>query len=112
MKKLSLTILSAAMLTASVASSFAASSMPTYGNGDAINQPRVTLVDDNWRHRDFDRRDGYHHSDWRDDRNHQHHRHGNAGAIIGGLAAGAIIGGAISSERRDHHRDRYYDDGY
>lgn len=109
MKKLSLTFLSAAMLTASIVPSFAASSMSSEG----LSQPRVTLVDDrndNWRHRDFGRRDGYHHTNWRDDRDrdHHHHHHGNAGAIIGGLAAGAIIGGAISSDRRD----RYYDDGY
>ncbi|MFN7025071.1 MAG: BA14K family protein [Pseudorhizobium sp.] len=46
------------------------------------------------RHHRYDRRDRYsdrRHYDRRDRRN-------NAGAIIGGLAAGAIIGGAIASQ--------------
>lgn len=39
---------------------------------------------------------------WRGDRRYygRHYRRNNAGAIIGGLAAGAIIGGALSSQAR------------
>lgn len=45
------------------------------------------------RDRHHDRRDYY-----RDD--YRRHRNNNAAAIIGGLAAGAIIGGAIASQPR------------
>jgi hypothetical protein len=45
------------------------------------------------RNRRDDRR-GYYRDDYR------RHRNNNAGAIIGGLAAGAIIGGAIASQPR------------
>jgi len=47
---------------------------------------------------------------WRDrdryygHRHYRRHRHGNAGAIIGGLAAGAIIGGAIASQQPRYYR--------
>ena len=57
----------------------------------------------------------------RDDRHHDDHRHGdsrndhhnNIGAILGGVAAGALIGGAVAPQRREYDdRDDYdYDDG-
>jgi hypothetical protein len=48
----------------------------------------------------YDRRDRY--SNRGDYRRHDRYgrRHNNTGAIIGGLAAGAIIGGAIASQNR------------
>ncbi|MFN7025351.1 MAG: BA14K family protein [Pseudorhizobium sp.] len=50
------------------------------------------------RDRHYDRRDRY--SDRRYyDRRDRRDRRNNAGAIIGGLAAGAIIGGAIASQQ-------------
>lgn len=53
--------------------------------------------------RDHDRRDRYserrHYEDRHDRRRHDDRRHRNdAGAILGGLAVGAIIGGAIASQ--------------
>ncbi|MDQ0456377.1 BA14K family protein [Rhizobium paknamense] len=46
-------------------------------------------------YRDRDHRDRYYR-----DRYYRRHHHGNAGAIIGGFAAGAIIGGALASQPR------------
>lgn len=40
-----------------------------------------------------------HHDRYYGGRHWRRHRHGNAGAIIGGLAAGAIIGGALAQPR-------------
>lgn len=68
--------------------------------------PRYSRDDRRWRH---DRR-------WRDDRrygdrrwrHHRHHRNSNAGAIIGGLAAGAIIGGALAAPRYAPPQQRRY----
>ncbi|MBW9090769.1 BA14K family protein [Rhizobium wenxiniae] len=48
-----------------------------------------------YRHHRGDRHYSRHHR--RYDRHHHRHRRSNAGAIIGGLAAGAIIGGAIAN---------------
>jgi BA14K-like protein len=42
---------------------------------------------------------------WRG-RHHHHRGYNNGGAILGGLAAGAILGGALAAQRP------YYDDGY
>ncbi|MFB9951104.1 BA14K family protein [Rhizobium puerariae] len=51
---------------------------------------------DRWERRRYDR-----------DRYYRRHRHGpNVGAIIGGFAAGAIIGGALAQPR--YVRPRYY----
>ena len=52
-------------------------------------------------HRRYDRRDRY------NDRRRYDRRHRNNGAIIGGLAAGAIIGGAIASQNRSSCAARY-----
>lgn len=55
-------------------------------------------------YRDSDRWVGRRHSrDWNDRRHYNNgyyrdRRHGNAGAVIGGLAAGALIGGIIASQ--------------
>jgi hypothetical protein len=49
-------------------------------------------------------RDRYRYDDRRDYR-----RHDNTGAIIGGLAAGAIIGGVISSQQRANSGDSHVD---
>lgn len=105
MKKLPIFAISAAMLATSVAPSFAASSYSSVQSA-----ARVIQVDDNWRRHDRDRRDGYHRSDWRDDRDNggrRHHHGGKAAAIIGGVAAGAIIGGALAPDRRDRYDDDY-----
>ncbi|ESY88780.1 BA14K family protein [Mesorhizobium australicum] len=52
--------------------------------------------------------------DWR--RWHHHgHGHGNGDAVAAGvlgLAAGALIGGALANDRPPPDSDRYYDDGY
>lgn len=52
-------------------------------------------------HRRYDRRDRY------NDRRRYDRRHRNNGAIIGGLAASAIIGGAIASQNRSSCAARY-----
>ncbi|SES39124.1 BA14K family protein [Rhizobium sp. NFR03] len=49
----------------------------------------------------YDRRDRY------SDHRRYDRRHRNNGAIIGGLAAGAIIGGAIASQNRSSCAARY-----
>jgi hypothetical protein len=49
---------------------------------------------DRWDRNRHNDRHGYYRNDYRRDRNN------NAGAIIGGLAAGAIIGGALASQPR------------
>ncbi|MER9949357.1 BA14K family protein [Mesorhizobium sp. M0047] len=49
--------------------------------------------------------------DWR----HHHGHHGNGDAIAAGvlgLAAGALIGGALANDQPPPYADRYYDDGY
>lgn len=53
---------------------------------------------DSYRYGRYDR--------YRYDRYHRRYRHNDAGAIIGGLAAGAIIGGVLSSQQ-----PRYYGGG-
>ena len=108
MKKLPVIMISAAMLATSVAPSFAAASYSSLQSG-----AQVVQVDDHWRHHGH--HDGFRHSGWRDDNRgwrgdhdwHHRHHHGNAGAIIGGLAAGAIIGGALAPDSRDYYYDDY-----
>ena len=51
-----------------------------------------------WRYRDYGPRRYYRDSYYRD-RYYRRHRDPNVGAIIGGLAAGAIIGGALAQPR-------------
>jgi hypothetical protein len=69
--------------------------------------PRWSRHNRHWR---GDRGRHWHHGrHWRDDRRYSHrryhrHRNNNAGAIIGGLAAGAIIGGAIASSQPRQYR--------
>ncbi|AEH86787.1 MULTISPECIES: BA14K family protein [Mesorhizobium] len=49
----------------------------------------------------------------RDWRHHGHHGNGDAiAAGVLGLAAGALIGGALANDRPPPDADRYYDDGY
>lgn len=69
-------------------------------NGDRYNG-RYDRRDRYSDHRRYDRRDRN-----RDGRRYDR-RHRNNGAIIGGLAAGAIIGGAITSQNRSSCAARY-----
>ena len=58
--------------------------------------------EDGWR---YDRR--YYDED-DDDYYHHRHHHSDIGAFIGGLAVGAILGGALSAPpRRHYHRHSY-----
>lgn len=50
-------------------------------------QPLVDVQYRRWHHR-------HHHHGWR----HRHH-HGTGAAVLGGLAAGAVIGGAIANSQ-------------
>ena len=44
---------------------------------------------------------------------HRRHHHGDAiAAGVLGLAAGALIGGALANDQPPPYADRYYDDGY
>ncbi|MEQ1405465.1 BA14K family protein [Neorhizobium sp. Rsf11] len=73
-----------------------------------IEAPQAAEQVQYWRHRD--RRDRRYYRDryYRDRYYRRHHRHGpDAGAIIGGLALGAIIGGALAQPRYAPPR-RYY----
>ena len=46
-------------------------------------------------------------------RHHRHHGNGDAiAAGVLGLAAGALIGGALANDRPPPDANRYYDDGY
>ena len=46
-------------------------------------------------------------------RHHRHHGNGDAVAAgVLGLAAGALIGGALANDRPPPDANRYYDDGY
>ncbi len=58
--------------------------------------PRYSRDDRRWRHDRRWRDHRYSDRRWRD---HRRHRNSNAGAIIGGLAASAIIGGALAQPR-------------
>jgi hypothetical protein len=66
------------------------------------------------RHHDDNHHGDHRHSDNRNDHHDDHHHHhNNIGAILGGVAAGALIGGAVAPQRREYDdRDDYdYDDG-
>jgi hypothetical protein len=98
MKKLAIILIS--MMTAFT--SFApAQAFPTVDLKPTAQTSDVQQVRDDRR---FMRRHDNRHG-WRNDRNRRHYdrrdrRHrSNAGAIIGGLAAGAIIGSALSQSR-------------
>jgi hypothetical protein len=56
-----------------------------------------------WHHGDYH---GGHHGGYRGD-HHRHHDDGNAAALIGGLAVGAIIGGAIAASQAKAENDAY-----
>ncbi|MBO0143264.1 BA14K family protein [Agrobacterium sp. Ap1] len=76
----------------------AALPLPTVSAPQASNAEQVQYRDHRryYRHHRGDRRHySRHHR--RYDRHHHRHRRSNAGAVIGGLAAGAIIGGAIAN---------------
>lgn len=61
-----------------------------------------------YRDRHYYRDDRYGWDRRYDRRWRRHHHHDNTGAIIGGLAAGAIIGGIIASQPRAAYRPRAY----
>jgi len=111
-------------VSASAATSTMASSViqPVQRQGTSVAVDGVQVAENSWaddrrqrrymmQHRDRhweDRRWRDRRSDYRDryDRRYdRRHHHNNAGAIIGGLAAGAIIGGALSAgaHRGDSH---------
>lgn len=64
---------------------------PRWGGGGQHYRDR-----DRWEGRRYDR-DRDHRRYYRDG-HYRDRRHGNAGAVIGGLAAGALIGGLIASQ--------------
>jgi hypothetical protein len=81
------------------------------------DDPQPIRKHDNHRddhHHDDNHHDDHRHSDNRyDHHDDHHHHHNNLGAILGGVAAGALIGGAVAPQRREYDdRDDYdYDDG-
>ncbi|MBX4966010.1 BA14K family protein [Rhizobium binae] len=85
----------------------------TVGCNNFTNCPGQFGNDDYWyrkRHHYRDRsyyrnRDDDHHDHYRYGR--RYHHHDNTGAIIGGLAAGALIGGIIASQPRAYSSSGY-----
>lgn len=71
------------------------------GDLSTSNNGQVEKVE--WRHhRNWGRHHRYyrdHHRRYYRDRHYHRRHHNNAGAILGGLAAGAIIGGALAAPR-------------
>ena len=49
--------------------------------------------------------------DWGHHRRHHHNGDAIAAGVLG-LAAGALIGGALANDQPPPYADRYYDDGY
>lgn len=101
MKKLAIALISLATAMTGVAPAHAFPSV----SAPKIETSQVQEV----RHRDHHWRGHRHwrgHDRYYGGRHYRHHRHrhGNAGAIIGGLAAGAIIGGAIASQQPRYYR--------
>lgn len=103
MKKLAIIVLTVATAFTGIAP---AQAFPTIAKPDVPQASNVEQVQYYRRYGNRYRYDRYRYDDdrWRYRR---YHRHNNAGAIIGGLAAAAIIGGIISSQRQP----RYYSGG-
>ncbi|MBX5158057.1 BA14K family protein [Rhizobium sp. NZLR8] len=83
----------------------------TVGCNNFTNCPGQFGNDHRWYRNRHHYRDG---SYYRDDRygwdrgyNRHYHHHDNSGAIIGGLAAGALIGGIIASQPRAYSSRAY-----
>lgn len=123
-KKLAIILVSAVTALTGVAP---ANAFPTVGVPTVQTSQTAQAVEKvQWREGRHDwRRYGPRYSDrrWRDDRrwrgdrryysdrrwrHHRHHRNSNAGAIIGGLAAGALIGGALAAPRYAPPQERRY----
>ncbi|WP_316961641.1 BA14K family protein [Agrobacterium tumefaciens] len=81
-------------LTAASATPMPAFSAPKVSNVEEVQYRHHRRHYREWRHHRADR---YHHRHY-----HRHHRRSNAGAIIGGLAVGAIIGGALAAPRHSY----------
>ena len=98
MKRLAIILISLATAIGGVAPAQAFPSIPA-PKIDTSNV--VEQVDHRRGHRWHRQRHyGHRHDRHRRHYSHRRHRNNNAGAIIGGLAAGAIIGGAIASSRQ------------
>jgi hypothetical protein len=115
MKTLAIIALSTASVLSSFGSSYALPLAPV-GAGNGM-QSNVIQIDDrghNWKHEDYGEHTWHRHDHWHDNDHgyyHQdryygdrHYHHGNTAAVIGGVAAGAIIGSAIAPHRR-HYED-------
>ncbi|MBP1851913.1 BA14K family protein [Rhizobium halophytocola] len=77
----------------------AAAAMPL----PAISAPQAQSQNvEQVQYRYYRRHHGRHHRQYRHYRHYHRHHHSNAGAIIGGLAAGAIIGGVLATPRRSY----------
>jgi hypothetical protein len=106
MRKLKTTIIASGLSALLALTAFAPAGAAPLTSGPAIQgQSDIKFVD--WRRHHGNDWRGNDRRDWHGD-NHRSH-HNNAGAIIGGLAAGAIIGGAIANGNRNrYHRSHYY----
>jgi hypothetical protein len=129
MKNLAVITLSLATAVSGISPAYAYPTMPANAAGRGLV---VQVVDQghDWKHnlqddpqpirkhddhrRDDRHHDDHRHSDNRNDHHDDHHHHSNnIGAILGGVAAGALIGGAVAPQRREYDDggDYNYDDG-
>lgn len=117
MKKLAIIALS---LATAFSAALPAQAFPSIGQAPRVQQQQQTADVQTVQYwgdrRDWRRHDGWRgrNDGWRggsryySDRGYRRHRNGNAGAVIGGLALGAIIGGAIASQPRYAPAPRRY----
>ncbi len=101
MKKLAVVLISLATAFTGVAPAHA---FPSISAPKVETATKVQQVDHRRGHRWHGHRRWRGHDRYYGHRHYRRHRHNNAGAIIGGLAAGAIIGGAIASQQPRYYR--------
>jgi hypothetical protein len=125
MRNLVIVALSIATAISGTVPAYAMPARPATASAGALVVPVVDQGHD-WKHNLQDdpipqrRHDNRHHNDHHRDYSHNdryyyqrndHHHHNHIGEIIGGAAAGALIGGALAPQRRVYDDPGYYDDG-